>query len=296
MKSLNYNQVEICKELSVKTGSEILDSFLSNEGGFVEKSAIFLTGTPGAGKTTFSIFIQNLLKNHKTSFYSREMSASLIRSQMKRFFIEHDNAYIADREMCPTLNDYIQELNCLHPKVVIVDSLQVIMKEDYISLSADVSGFEIIQKLRRWAEENDAILIVIGHVNKDGEFEGRNTIQHMFDAHLEMIFDKKKNSRTISWAKNRMGAVGKIIHYEFSENSINFYVKDADENRALEECIRDMIFCFIKTLDKTPPQYKPFSKELFENLKRLNDLNLTFFDMNIQTVIVMKKLLDKYQF
>jgi RecA-family ATPase len=83
--------------------------------------------------------------------------------------------------MCPTLDCFIKEIDRECPKLVIVDSLQVIMKEDYRGVSADVSVFQIIQKLRDWTEKNDAILIIIGHVTKEGEFEGKNTIKQMIE-------------------------------------------------------------------------------------------------------------------
>lgn len=299
MKSVNYSEVIIKSDLTVKTGEETLDGFLSNDGGFVEKSAIFLTGTPGAGKTTLAIILQRLLKDYKTSLYSREMSASSVKNQMKRYEVQHENAYIADKEMCNNITSFIDELNELMPKVVIVDSLQVIMKEDYCDVSPEKSAFEIIQKLREWTDKNDAVLIVVGHVNKDGEFEGRNTIQHMFDAHLEMIFDKKKNTRTISWAKNRLGSVGQTLYYEFGEESMEFYTKeqyDASKNKkTIEEYIFEMISTFLNSINKKSINYKYFQEEFHEKMDELSKLNKNVFETNIETVLILKKLLSKYQ-
>jgi len=300
MKSLNYNKVEIKVDSTIKTGDENFDSFLSNDGGFVEKSAIFLTGTPGAGKTTLAIILQRLLKSHKTSLYSREMTASSVKAQMKRYKIEHENAYIADKEACPNLNVFIEELNELLPKVVIIDSLQVIMKEDYAGVSADTSGFEIIQKLRVWTDKHDAVLIVVGHVNKDGEFEGRNTIQHMFDAHLEMIFDKKKSLRTLSWSKNRFGAIGKVLYYEFGVDSMIFYTKEEFDsiknNKKLEDYICEMVSMFVSSLNKRNPNYNEFKSELYKKMDELIKTNKSLFEINLESIIIVKNLLNKYEF
>lgn len=298
MKSVNYSDVQIKADLTIKTGNENFDSFLSNDGGFVEKSAIFLTGTPGAGKTTLAIILQRLLKYYKTSLYSREMTASSVKAQMKRYNIEHSNAYIADKEMCPTLNSFIDELNELRPKVVIIDSLQVVMKEDYAGVSADVSGFEIIQKLRAWTDKNDAVLIVVGHVNKDGEFEGRNTIQHMFDAHMEMIFDKKKKTRTLSWAKNRFGAVEKVLYYEFGKDSMVFYTKEEFDNikngKKLEDYISEAISTFIESLDKNNSNYKALKKELIEKINELSMTEISLMEFNIECIHIINFLSNKH--
>lgn len=271
LKSKNYSEVSYKAEPVLKTGDQILDEFISNDGGFVVGSAIFLTGTSGAGKTTFAFTLQKVFENFVTSLYSREMSAAAVKQQMKRYEISHNNAYIADKESCPTLESYIEELNVLKPKVVIVDSLQVIMKEDYSTVSAETSGFQIIQTLRSWTEKNDAVLIVVGHVNKDGEFEGRNTIQHMFDCHLEMIFDKKKNTRTISWAKNRKGALD-TLYYDFGSEKIVFYTTEQweakNEGKEMSDFVLETVTRFI-TMHKNHPQYKEMSKAIKEEWDNL---------------------------
>lgn len=299
MKSANYSDIKIKSDSTIKTGDETLDKFLSNDIGFVEGSAIFLTGTPGAGKTTFAFILQKLLEKYKTSLYSREMSASSVKSQMRRYMLNHKNAYIADAEMCPTLESFIKELDEICPKVVIVDSLQVIMKEDYANMTAEESGFSIIQMLRKWTNKNGAILIVVGHVNKNGEFEGRNTIQHMFDSHLEMIFDKKKQIRTISWAKNRKGSVGQVLYYEFGKDSIIFYTEEQFQTiknkKVLEDYVFEMIVKFVESLDKGNPQYAAARKELRREIALLYKSNMDLLEINVQCIYKLKNILSKYR-
>ena len=277
VKSKNYSAVKIKNEPVLRTGNVVLDDFISNDSGFVIGSSIFLTGTSGAGKTTLAYTLQKVFENHVTSLYSREMSASAVADQMKRYAISHNNAYIADKDSHPTLINYIEELEILKPKVVIVDSLQVLMKEDYADMSAEKSGYLIIQMLREWTEKNDAVLIVVGHVNKDGEFEGKNTIKHMFDAHLEMIFDKKKQTRTLSWSKNRKGSTADMLYYIFGEETIEFFTENQWDtritNKTMSDFMADSVFSFIEMF-KTHKNYKDFYKEFIMELKGLDgDLN-----------------------
>ena len=141
---------------------------------------------------------------------------------------------------------------------------------------------------------------MVGHVNKDGEFEGRNTIQHMFDSHLEMIFDKKKNTRTISWGKNRTGAVGGILYYEFGKDGIDFFTEESFEStknkKSLEDFMFDAVIKYTDSIDKKNSNYNSFKKELKSKISALykvcgNDV----FNANIQSLYIVKELSDKYK-
>lgn len=296
--SKNYSEVQVLTEPTIKTGNEILDAFISRDNGFVVGSSIFLTGTSGAGKTTLAFILQKTFENYRSSLYSREMSAVAVKHQLKRYSLEHNNAFIADKDMCPNMDAYINELEVLKPSLVIVDSLQVIAKEDYKDISEEAAAFEIIQKLRVWTEKNNAVLIIVGHVNKDGGFEGKNTIEHMFDAHLEMIYDKKRGTRTLSWAKNRKGIVGEVLYYEFGEETIEFYTESQYEikkekmsmvaflNKSFEE-----YFKVIKAEHKNSPYYKEFTTEFRGMLATIGDMEYVnaFARVMVETDRLMKK-------
>ncbi len=267
MKSTNYNKVKKVNAPTIKTGNDNLDDFLSSGGGFVVGSAIFLTGTPGAGKTTLSVVLQKMLAKYKTSLYSREMSATAVVEQVNhRYPITHNNAYIADENDCAHIDDYINELDEIKPAVVIIDSLQVIGKVDCGETPIEKFLFDTIQKLRNWVTNNNAVLIVIGHVNKDGSFEGKNTTEHMFDAHMRMIFDEKANTRTLSWTKNRKGVSSKKLFYEFGEGTMNFYTAQQYERiknkKQFEDFLTSAVVDFLKSIDKKAPNYKAFKSEM----------------------------------
>lgn len=221
-----FNSIKTLNEPVIYTGDDKLDSWWSSKGGIVVGSAIFMTGTSGAGKTTFSVFLAKLLNQHKTSLYSREMHRSQVKEQTERLNMNHDNLFISDTETCPTFEDYMKVLDELKPKFVFIDSLQVITLEDQPEENQEKAQYDVIKALRDWTRENNAILFVIGHNKKDGEFRGANTIMQMFDAHIEMIHHKKENFRTIAWGqKNRKGPL-KEMYYEFAKDSIMFYSKE----------------------------------------------------------------------
>ncbi len=301
MNHINYR--DITKEekqiATIKTGDEVFDAFLSDAGGFVAGSAIYLTGTPGAGKTTLSVVIQRLLENCKTSLYSREMTNGDVMMQMQRYKIKHHNAYIIDKEMCGSINEYIKELDELMPSVVILDSIQIVLKEDFPDSPPEQAAYNLIQSLIAWAKRNNAVIIVIGHVNKDGSFEGKNTVIHLFDAHLEMIYNKDKGIRTLSWAKNRKGPVEEVLYYIFGQESIEFYTKEqyqrAKENKQLEDFVIESVFSFMNSLDRKAPGYKEFKAEIKKEIDLIMKSKLKFFDSTIKCIEVIHKKIEKYK-
>jgi len=300
IKSKTYSEVKHTAEAVLKTGDVVLDEFISNDNGFVVCSSIFLTGTSGAGKTTFAYTLQKIFENFVTALYSREMSAGSVKHQMKRYEMPHNNAYIADRESHPTLNDFMIELDILKPRVVVVDSLQVIVKEDYDGImTEEKSCYDVIKKLREWTENNNAVLIVVGHVNKDDSFEGKNTIAHMFDAHLQMIFDKKKNTRTISWEKNRKGEMGELF-YDFGKEKIEFFTpaqwEMKNQGKDLSSFIFDTLTNFIK-IYKSKPYYKELRKELTSEWDKLALMTAckTQLDFVLKMTAMTQIIINKYE-
>ncbi len=300
MRSVNYKDVKKGQEkiLTLKTGNLVLDQFISDAEGFVAGSAIFLTGTPGAGKTTLSVVLQKLLENYRTSLYSREMSKEKVKAQTQKYNIDSVNAFIVDKNSCNSINEYITELDNLKPAVVIIDSLQIILSEDFVNSPPEISSFNMIQTLRAWTEKNNAVLIVIGHVNKDGTFEGKNTIEHLFDAHLEMIYNKSTGTRTLSWSKNRLGSIDQTLYYMFGKKTMEFYSKEQyqriKEGKKLEDFVTEAILNYIQSLDKSSANYAEFKKELQSEVNVVMKSNISLSQAISKCVEIIHQETEKY--
>ena len=310
-RSKTYDEVSIKTKnvKTVKSGVNILDNFLSNESGFIPGSSLYFTGTSGSGKTSLAYFLQRELSKYKTSLYSREMTASQIKRQMIRFGTPDQTATISDKESCPHFLDYMIEIEKTLPNLIIIDSLQFIVKEDYANMSEDSAAEYVIESVRSFAEKTNAVLIIIGHVNKDGNFAGSNFIKHAFDAHLHMKFDKKLNERTLYWEKNRLGSVEETLYYTFDNNTINFFTKEEwnfnKENKnslSNSPYLNEPIFEYIKNsskeYNKSHPLYKQYLKDVKKAIKtsldKYNDLEV-FSDTEYEEVYLNlnKEVLDK---
>ena len=217
------------------------------------------------------------LAPNKTSMYLREMEGRNVKYQTRNLKMPKGSAYFSDANTCPTFEDYMDELESLKPTVVIVDSLQVIAKEDYAiqsKMTEDEANYHIIKTLREWCSKNNAILFLIGHNTKDGNFAGRNTLIQMMDAHIVMEHDKKEDCRKIYWGqKNRKGPMG-MLYYIFGKDEIEFKTEDEWNSKSSQLNYLDMIIKqtekFVESLDKTNPQVKLFLKEWKTSMKEIN--------------------------
>ncbi len=264
-----FSNIKAKNEPTILTGIEPLDKWFSTKGGMVISSAIFLTGSSGSGKTTLMVFLAKMLSNVVYSLYSREMPKHALKEQVERLNISSDNLYISDASTRPTFDSYIASLDQLKPKIVVIDSIQVIAKEDFSEMAEAKAIYHIIKTLREWTDKNNAVLIVIGHVTKDDIFRGDNTIMQMFDSHMEMIFNKKTKVRTLSWGqKHRKGPMCDPLYYEFEGSEINFYTEsewNAKSNKTtLVDFIQQSMIGYLSSVNKKHPNYKEFSIELKE--------------------------------
>ncbi len=293
-----FNKVEKRGLPTLKTGVEKIDAFFSNKGGLVVGSTIFFTGTSGAGKTTFSVLLQQMFKQFVSALYSREMDACDVVEQTERLGIDSDNVLIADKEDCHNISEFLEALNEAKPKVVIIDSLQVLMKEDCEGKNIEKELYALIQMIRDWTSKNDAVSFVIGHVNKDGSFEGPNTIKQMFDAHLHMNFDEKKNERSMSWTKNRKGDVAVKLFYKFTANDMVFFTEEEweaqGESRSILELMEDVLVKYMKGLNKNHESFADYKEELDTELEVISEMSETDEEITAKVFMLVQRLTLKH--
>ena len=216
---------------SLMTGRPEFDNWFSRFGGIVLGSSIYVTGTSGGGKSTLMANIMTWFKDDVTAMYSREMLKKYLLDQVRDLTFT-ENAYLSDVEDNPTFDSFMKDVYDIKPKILIVDSLQVIAKEDYVLtglMSEDMACYKIIKELRDYVNKNNAVLFLIGHNTKDGVFAGANTNMQMIDAHIDIVYNKENNSRTMSWGqKNRKGPMG-TIPFSIQESQILFSLNKNEE-------------------------------------------------------------------
>jgi DNA repair protein RadA/Sms len=107
------------------------------------------------------------------------------------------------------------------PKVLIIDSVQMIYKADL------PAGPGSITQLRRCCSElvylakaSGIGVVLVGHVTKDGQLAGPRLLEHLVDAVLSFDGDRHHSHRIVRATKNRFGATLELGLFEMTDRGL----------------------------------------------------------------------------
>ncbi|MFH0763308.1 MAG: DNA repair protein RadA [Candidatus Omnitrophota bacterium] len=199
-----------------KSGIEEADRVLG--GGIVEGSVILIGGDPGVGKSTLSLQISNQLAGQGVCvlYISGEESVTQTKIRAERLGgkQEHDNLYIVSQTDLSLIGEYIKKLK---PKVVVIDSIQVIFDPTVSSSPGSVSQVrECAGMLTQLAKAGGTSIFIIGHVTKEGAIAGPRVLEHIVDTVLYFEGDRFSAYRILRAVKNRFGSTNEIGVFEMT--------------------------------------------------------------------------------
>ncbi len=138
-------------------------------GGLVPGSAILIGGEPGVGKSTLLLQIASGLSKGGASvaYISGEEAPAQIRLRAKRLGVEQSPVHLAS---ATSLRDILATLKAEKPDAVIIDSIQTLWSDALPAAPGTVTQVRACaQELVRFAKSSGCILILVGHVTKDGQ-------------------------------------------------------------------------------------------------------------------------------
>ncbi|MDD5610123.1 MAG: DNA repair protein RadA [Candidatus Omnitrophica bacterium] len=217
--SLYKNEPVLLKDISLKqsarlnTGLVELDRVLG--GGIVPGSVILIGGDPGIGKSTISLQISNeLTKSGHTVFYvSGEESVEQTKLRADRLGARGEaNFYVVNQTDLSFIAAHIKKIK---PRVVIIDSIQVIFEPSISSSPGSVSQVrECAGILTQLAKTTETTIFIIGHVTKEGTIAGPRVLEHIVDTVLYFEGDRFSSYRILRAVKNRFGSTNEIGVFE----------------------------------------------------------------------------------
>jgi DNA repair protein RadA/Sms len=236
---LSTDNFHLEDEIRIKTGINELDRVLG--GGFMKDSLVLLVGDPGIGKSTLTIQIcDKIAENKKVLYFSGEESVSQISSRIKRLSLKNPIS-IANVN---NLESIIATIESEKPEFIVVDSVQVINTDEVVSQAGSISQIRFVaEKLMQIAKQKSLPILLIGHVNKEGQMAGPQVLTHLVDTVLYLEGDNYHQYRMLRSTKNRFGNVDEVGVFKMEEtglievtNPSELFLEGRSEN-AIGSCI-----------------------------------------------------------
>jgi DNA repair protein RadA/Sms len=189
-------------------------------GGLVPGSLILVGGDPGIGKSTLLLEIAGLAANlHGPVLYvSGEESARQIKMRAERLRMDANDLFLVTETNLRAILDHI---NTVRPVMTIVDSIQTTYDDNLNSSAGSVSQVrESAARLQEVAKQTGVIIVLVGHVTKEGAIAGPRVLEHIVDTVLYLEGDPFHRYRLLRSVKNRFGATSEVGVFEMVEQGM----------------------------------------------------------------------------
>ena len=228
-KSSSGKKGEVVKKITITSLSKVKSSTKSRlstgifefdrvlGGGVVPGEVILLTGQPGIGKSTL---VLQAFQKIKVLYISGEESAEQVKNRAERLNVDLRNLLFSSDLQIESI---VQSLENIEDKVdmVIIDSVQTIYSKDIQGPVAGVSQLkEVTKKIINFAKKSKMSVLLIGHINKEGDVAGPKTLEHFVDCVLELEGEKVSNFRLLRASKNRFGSTDEIGIFEMKQRGL----------------------------------------------------------------------------
>ena len=211
------SEVKIDETVRVPSGMAEFDRVLG--GGFVAGSVLLIGGNPGAGKSTLLLqTLCTLAASMPVLYVTGEESPSQVAMRAQRLQLQTDNVEL----MAETdVHQIIATAQQKQPKVMVIDSIQVMFLAELQSAPGSVSQVrEAAALLTRFAKQSGTILLLVGHVTKDGSLAGPKVLEHMIDCSMLLEGEADSRFRTLRSSKNRFGGVNELGIFAMMETGL----------------------------------------------------------------------------
>ena len=192
-------------------------------GGLVRGSAILIGGDPGIGKSTILLQVVNAVANGakplRSAYISGEEAVEQVQLRAKRLGLQSHAVEIAT---ATNVRDIIGTLDRGDPPdLVVIDSIQTMYLDNLDSAPGTVAQVRsCAAELIRLAKARGFVVVLVGHVTKEGQIAGPRVLEHMVDTVLYFEGERGHHFRLLRAVKNRFGPANEIGVFEMTEGGL----------------------------------------------------------------------------
>ncbi len=188
-------------------------------GGFMTDSLVLMVGDPGIGKSTLTLQICGQMAEigRKVLYFSGEESIEQISDRANRLKIKSPIQLLNIN----SLETILATIKAEKPGFVVVDSVQVMASADIASHAGSISQVRYVaEQLMQLAKSTNIPILLIGHVNKEGNLAGPQVLTHLVDTVLFLEGDRFHQFRLLRTTKNRFGAVDEVGVFSMKQSGL----------------------------------------------------------------------------
>jgi len=190
-------------------------------GGLVPGSAVLIGGDPGIGKSTLLLEVAAKVSRAGSAIYiSGEEAIDQIRMRAARMGVADAPVDLAT---ATSVRDIVATIDSTDaPDLVVIDSIQTMYVDSLEAAPGTVSQVRAsAQELIRAAKRRGTILLVVGHVTKEGAIAGPRVLEHMVDTVLYFEGERSHQFRILRGVKNRFGPTDEIGVFEMTDRGLD---------------------------------------------------------------------------
>ena len=190
-------------------------------GGLVPGSAILVGGDPGIGKSTLLLQAATAVAagGGAAAYITGEEAIDQIRLRARRLGVADAPVRLA---VATSVRDIAASLDIANPPLLaVIDSIQTMYLDTLDSAPGTVSQVRgAAQELIGLAKRRGFVLVLVGHVTKEGMIAGPRVLEHMVDTVLYFEGERGHQFRILRAVKNRFGATDEIGVFEMSDRGL----------------------------------------------------------------------------
>ena len=210
-------EVSVRQAPRIETGIGELDRVLG--GGLVAGQVVLIGGDPGVGKSTLLLqALAQMSASHQAVYVSGEESAEQVALRAQRLALDCGKLELLAEIQ---LERILATLEKARPEIAVIDSMQTLYSESLTSAPGSVAQVrECVAHLARYAKGSGTVVVLVGHVTKEGALAGPRVVEHIVDSVLYFEGDTHQSFRLIRAFKNRFGAVNELGVFAMTDRGL----------------------------------------------------------------------------